>query len=137
MPSSCRNSNRSRKSATESIPPDTATPTRSPAFSNSCRRIRNRKRSARECTATWYRTAHVGTAAFGRPAERSGSTMHSWASWRSPDRRRGGCSHMNLNARALLRDQLLDLLHEIRGRHVFRLFLSPRAHIHLARLSLF
>src|SRR5580693_7849822 len=49
MPSSARSSSNTRNSATESIPPETATPTRSPARSNSCRRMWVSTRCAREC----------------------------------------------------------------------------------------
>src|SRR5450755_3084439 len=42
-----------------------------------------------------------------------------------------------LNSRALLRDQLPDLLHKLRRRHVLRLLFPTRAHVHLPRLGLF
>src|SRR6266567_1296643 len=141
MPSSCRNSSRSRRSATESIPPETATPTRSPPFSRSCRRMWESTRSARECMGTCYIAKVL---MWGQPPSavrgaklRKGSEFSTQASWRSPDGRRRP-SHINhLHARAFLRDQLPDLLHKIRGQHVFRLFFPARPDIYLPRLSLF
>src|ERR1700724_196407 len=143
MPNSYRNSSSSRKSATESIPPETAAPTRSPALSSSCRRIRDRKRSAREFTGTWYRTTQVVTAALQLCA---GQALACHATLLNRQQRRtgarrtaeGGCPRMNqLHRRALLRDQLSDPLHEIRGRHVFRLFFPPRADVYFSRFRLF
>src|ERR1700733_3278221 len=108
MPNSPRSSSSSRKSATESIPPETATPTRSPALSSSCRRMRASTRSASKCTRIWYRTAQLATAApaIDEVGEHGAS-----------------CSPIEpLQSRALVRDQLPDLLHEIRRWHVLRLF---------------
>src|SRR3984885_3889803 len=123
MPNSPRSSSSSRKSATESIPPETATPTRSPALSSSCRRMRASTRSASKCTRIWYRTAQLAPCA---PAiDWVGDNGASWYPIEP------------LQSRALVRDQLPDLLHEIRRWHVLRLFFPARAHIHPSRLRLF
>src|SRR5208282_2263228 len=48
-----------------------------------------------------------------------------------------GGGGFDLHRRTLLFDQLPDLLHEIRRRHVFRFFFPTRTHVYLARLCLF
>src|SRR5580692_4997682 len=146
MPSSARSSSSSRNSATESIPPETATPTRSPARSNSCRRMWLRTRSASSCTGTWYNLPRGGS----KPLASARRKMNRRAGARRTAE--GGCTHMipdrrsflgflrgenALQPHTLLRDQLSNFLHEVCRRHVFSFLFPARAHVYFAGLRLF
>src|SRR5215469_12728073 len=110
MPSSWRRSRSNRNKATESAPPETAIPRRSPASSRLSRRMWSRAFSARECTETCYN--RVGTAEVS-------------------------AAGVFLQPRFLLGDQLSDLLHELGRQHVFGFFFPAGADVDFAGLGFF
>src|SRR2546422_10873173 len=59
------------------------------------------------------------------------------ASYARPDGRGRLSPRGRLQGRALLRDQLLDLLHELRHPHIFRFFLAAGADVDSARFGFF
>src|ERR1700678_321439 len=124
MPSSLRSSSSTRSIATESIPPETAIPTRSPARSNSSRRMWLNTFCARGCTGTWYRNGELALARQpkARPELAEGAGYH---------------LHDHLQSRTFLRNQLLNLRQKLRRSHVLGLFFPTRAHVHFSRLGFF
>ena len=128
MPSSCRSSSSSRNSATESMPPETVTPTRSPAFSRSCRRMWESTRSASGCTAVWYRRTAAGASRSpSRDARRVALAGQPRAAVATKPTRPDSSPAISF----------LDLLDKLRRSHVLGLFFPSRAHIHPPRLGFF
>src|SRR5436309_760286 len=109
------------------MPPETATPTRSPAFSNSNRRTWERTRSGSECTETWYCQAVCRDSPLAL-------SKRSEAPLPNPQTQSG---RLSLKRRTFVGDQLSNLLYELARPHILGLFFPPSPHIHLPRLSLF
>src|SRR5580658_1944760 len=113
------------------MPPETATPRRSPAWKSSSRRMWASKSFASSCTGTWYNAICMRRRASLAGQPRAAVPTFSLLAF--------PLSHLLrlLQRCSLFRDEFLNFFDEVGGGHVFGFFFAAGAYVYFAGLGFF